>query len=300
MGYNAVMVWPIRVGLLLGFGIGVPKPAPAGAPIAALLGDLAPKRALIQKAHRAGQARPPKTPHGLAACEEAIPLHRLEPWRLGETIRYVVDIDGLSVGTFDFRVARRGVFGGERVTEFRSLFKVDALVSNFVAIEGRAAALVPERGWVPSLAMSRFRAAAKLYREDLHYELDGRGVASQRSHNGRARSVVRAFPTATYDFISAFYALRSMPIDVRGCTVIYGNQRAYTVWIEPTGEELVKTPVGLRAAHRYQIRYASERARSLLEGTVWIGQQGARLPYRAIIHARNTLEARVHLYDPGR
>src|SRR5690606_20134781 len=98
-----------------------------------------------------------------------------------------------------------------------------------------------------------------------------------------------------------FYLLRALPIEVaKGCAIIYGNQRAYTVWISPDGAEKVKTPVGLREASRVQIVYASDKSKQPASATVWLGPAPERLPFKAVIKGPNTLEARIHMYETGK
>ena len=167
-------------------------------------------------------------------------------------------------------------------------------------MEGRAAALVPEGGAWPRMAMNRYHLDEHEFEEDVSYAMAGNQVSARRSRNGKASTVERTFADPVPDFVSGFYLLRSLPADMDGCTLLFGNQRAYTIWVTPDGQEQVKTPVGLRLADRYRLRYGSERSREPLEARVWIGADAARLPYRAEILGSHRLEAHIHLYETGR
>ena len=64
----------------------------------------------------------PRPPKGLEQCKEVLVATETYGMPVGETIRYAVDINGLSVGTIDFKVVIRGLYSGTEVHEFRSLF----------------------------------------------------------------------------------------------------------------------------------------------------------------------------------
>ncbi len=241
----------------------------------------------------------PKTPKGLPQCTSALKPAADLPRTLGETIRYHLDMDGLSVGVIDFKIMQRGNFSGKPVTEYRSLFKLDALVATFVPVQGQAAALVPDAGFWPLLAMNRYRLNNSEFEEDVTYEGDGRVVASKRKKDGASKDETRRFNDPALDFVSAFYMLRSLPPGIDGCTVLYGNQRAYTVWVKSDGKDKVKTPAGFRPADRYQVRYGSERSKEIIEGKMWLGEAPMRVPYQAELGGRHRLLARIHMYDVG-
>ncbi|MEM6733320.1 MAG: hypothetical protein AAF658_17300, partial [Myxococcota bacterium] len=102
-------------------------------------------RALQKTATQAIQRKisPPRVPKGFPSCESGMELNRDLPRTLGETIRYVVDVDGVSLGQIDFRVERAGRVDGRPVTEYRSRFALDALIASVVPVSGQAAAIVP-------------------------------------------------------------------------------------------------------------------------------------------------------------
>lgn len=264
------------------------------------LGAAAKPAGLTATTEPAGQLAP-KTPEGLPQCHQLLVPTADLPRGAGESIRYVVDVNGLSVGVIDFRIERQGSFGGQPVTEYRSLFKLDGLLASFVPIEGRAAALVPQLGFAPVAAMNSYKLDTNSFEENVTYSGDGRELESKRVKNGKPKEEQRAFSSPAMDFVSGFYAMRAMPVESHGCTIIYGNQRAYTVWVDHQGRDRVKTPVGMKDADRYAIRYASEKAKEPLSGAIWLSSGADRVPYRVVIEGKDQhLEAKIHLYETAK
>jgi len=219
----------------------------------------------------------PRTPKGLQRCTELLVPESDLPSSVGEAIRYVVDVNGIGVGTVDFKIERQGDFGGKRVTEYRTQFNLDSLISILLSAKGRAASLVPSTG-VPVRSMSRLTNAKGKFDEDTIYVGDSSRVESKRSKNGKTKEAKRTFPYPVRDFLSGFYLLRSLPANMNGCAVVYANHRAYTVWLKADGEEVIKTPVGMQSANRYRVRYGSERSKRVLEGKIWLAKDETRLP----------------------
>lgn len=245
------------------------------------------------------QVAPPKTPEGLPACTAGLAIEGALPQSSGETIRYFVDVDGLSVGTIDFKIEQRGNYQGKPVTEYRSLFKLDSLVAAFVGAEGRAAAIVPDGHTWPFMAMSRYRMDNNDYEENVELAANGASLSVKRIKNGKTENEARQFPGPVQDFVTGFYILRRWPIKSPGCTVVYGNQRAYTVWLTPQGKDSIKTPVGYRDVQRVGIRYGSDKGKKAVDATVWLGALPEQLPFRVEIAGENQLNAAIHLYDAG-
>jgi len=293
-----------RLLFALSYFVGAAAPAPSRAVASTLA--LAPAPASAASPAPASESVPafgplplPATPEGMLPCKTPLKITGSLPRAAGETIRYVVDVDGLSVGTVDFKIERRGTFGGQAVVEYRSTFKLDQLVGVLVPMDGRAASIVPEAALAPVAAMNKYRLDKNEFEENQTFAEDGHKVTSKRSKNGETSSEERLFPFAVRDFISSYYLLRLLPPNVEGCAVIYNNQRAYTIWVRPDGEESVKTPVGMRLASRYRVQYASEKSKKVIEARMWLGLDAARLPYRVEVNDKNHLEARIHLYELG-
>jgi hypothetical protein len=241
----------------------------------------------------------PKTPDGLSGCNEGIDYKGELPRHLGETIRYTVEVNGLSVGLVDFKTEREGLFKGQPVTEYRSHFQIDSLVATLVPVEGRAASIVPEGKNQPIHAMNRYRLKQKNYEEELSWDKDTSRLISKRSREGKPRTVKRLFTSESRDFITAFYLLRAMKPKFSGCTLLFANQRAYTIELKYAGEDKVQTPVGLKEAYRYEVIYAHERSKKPVHATIWMSKSSDRLPYQAEIRGRSHLFARIHLFIPG-
>ena len=254
------------------------------------------KRRLRRLPYRDGMPRPPA---GMQECTEALlPVENFQ-LPIGETIRYTVEIDSLSVGTIDFKVVNRGIFSGTQVDEYRSLFKIDGLVSTFMPVRGQAASVVKLSDLQPLRAMNRYSIDETRLDEKIEFTTNATELVSTRERNGKSAKQSRSFDYSVQDFVTAFYQLRRMPRDIEGCVVIYSNLRAYTVWIRKEGEERIKTPIGYKLADRYSIKYGSEYSKLAKEGSFWVGVEDIRLPYRLVIDSRHTLEANVYLYEPG-
>ncbi|MEK7706166.1 MAG: DUF3108 domain-containing protein [Myxococcota bacterium] len=259
-----------------------------------------PAEARLDVRPSAIRAVAPPTPRGLPACHKSLASAADLPRIAGETVRYLVDVDGLSVGTIDFQITRNGAYQGRAVTEYRSLFKLDALVATLIPVDGRAAAIVALGASTPIVAMNHYTSGAHQFQEDVTYAEGASRLESAQKKDASSKTVTRRFLAPAYDFVSAFYMLRSLPADAAGCTVVYGNQRAYTIWLVPDGSEDVPTPIGLQPSDRYQVRYASERAKAPTQATLWLARDAQRLPYRARIEGSHALEARIHLYEKGK
>lgn len=240
---------------------------------------------------------PPKTPSDLPQCTKALESHGTLPSTAGETIRYLVDVNGLSVGTIDFKIERNGTYAGQQVTEYRSLFKLDSLVASFVPAEGRAASLVNTTSRVPLTSTNRYKSEKNSFEEDVTYKPDGMHLSSKRLRNSEQKVEERAFPSPAIDFVSAYYLMRSFPADTNGCALLYANQRAYTVWVKHLGTEQVKTPVGTKPADKYELKYAHEKQKQVISATIWMATDTTRLPYKMRVEGKQALEARVHTYE---
>jgi hypothetical protein len=259
---------------------------------------------LLQVIAGAGGAPPerlaPVTPPGLAPCVSPLTPAAPLPAAVGETIRYVVDVDGLSVGTVDFRIERQGTLAGRAVTEYRTVFKIDQLVSTAIPADGRAAAIVPVGTFWPAQSMSRYKLNKDDVEEDTSFGEGGRSATCKRTKNHQPNTDSRVFPGPAQDFVTAFYLLRALAPDAKGCAIVYGAQRVYTIWLEPDGEEQVMTPVGLKTARRYGITYGHDRSKKPVTGRLWLGTTADRLPYKGEVNGTSHLEARIHLYETGK
>lgn len=265
----------------MSIAVSLPRVLPA---LLLLLGSsalFAPERATAREHGEApgggDPANLPRTPHGLAACESPLVAAGAFTPRSGEVITYDVEVMGLDVGTLEFAVGRRGSFKGEPVTEYRSALKVAALVP----LEGNAASLMADTTMKTLQSSQRYRWASMKASEMQTFFSGGTEVASRRMSNDEPSETRRKFATPVQDFLSGFYSLRRLSRDQRGCAIFYSNHKAYTAWISPDGEELVKTPYGKRMADRVKVRYASDEAKVVREAVLWVSQDDRRVPYKA-------------------
>lgn len=242
---------------------------------------------------------PPKTPAGLEPCKRGIAVKGSLPKRLGEVLRYNIELNGLAVGTVDFKIEKLGLYDGHAAIEYRSLFQIDSLLANFLPANGRAAALVGQESNLPLIAMDNYLMNKDQWQENLSFSLQATEVKSRRQKNEQIFNDQRQFTYAIYDFVSAFYALRRADLSNPGCQVLYGNQRAYTFWLFPDGEERVKTPVGWRLAERWAIKYGTDKGKKIYQGKLWMSKTGERVPYQAEIYEPKPVKAYLHLFDPG-
>ena len=241
----------------------------------------------------------PRSPPGLAVCKQAMSWSEDLFLPVGETLRYLVNVDGLSVGTVDFKVASRGIYAGVFADEYRSLFKLDSFVSTLMPLHGQAASVVSAMDKTPIRSMNRYKVDEHEFDESISYSKAGRALTSTRARDGVKRTQKRLFDYAILDLVGAFYQVRRFPREMNGCVVIYGNQRAYTVWLKNEGEERIQTPVGYRLTDRYSLRYGSEYLKRPREGTLWISSDHKRIPYLVEVRGRHHLEAKIHFYEPG-
>jgi hypothetical protein len=218
---------------------------------------------------------------------------------VGEALRYQLSVANVVVGTIDFQISGRSRRGEAQITEYRSLFTLDALAAALLPVQGRAAARVPDTALWPQQMMNRYKISGVELDETVTLDATGHILNIKRKKAGVAQAQVRQLPTAVLDFVTGFYALRRLPQKTSSCALIYGNERLYTVWLQPHGIEEVKTPIGLRPALRLDVRFASERAKKTLHGRLWLGTQDDLLPLRAEIDGSMALAAQLHRFDLG-
>ena len=230
---------------------------------------------------RAASIPPPPTPEGLPVCETPLLPAAGTPRALGERFEYSVEVIGVSLGLVHIETTRKGVFEGQSVTEFRGWIDPDPAVSALVSLDGRAFALVPDAGFTPLRATVRYHFRGDSVAEDQMHSTDGQKVRSSFEKNGEKTTADRDFPSPVHDFLSGFLMLRRLPRDARGCAVILGNDKAYTVWIEPQGIEALDTGHGMASFDRYLLKYGSDKTHAVRDIMVWISTGSERIPYQA-------------------
>ncbi len=238
-------------------------------------------------------AMPPHTPRGLSACAQPLTANGGYAPKASEVIDYDVEVMGMDIGTLELSVARQGTYKGEPVTEYQSIMKVNGSLAALMPLEGSAAALVSDDRNLPVQAMSRYRWTMMKSQEMQTYSTSGLEVRSRRIAGDERDEEKRTFHAPVFDMVSGFYFLRRLPRGSTGCAMIYNSQKAYTVWLEPKGEELVATPYGRRMADKILVRYASDEAKTVRRALIWVSQDERRVPYKAEV--LNRYHPRVNL-----
>ena len=243
--------------------------------------------------------RAPIPPKGLEPCIEPFRLESTAEWPIGEKIRYSLWLDGLAVGSVEFRVANSGVSAGKPASEFVSRFKVDELVATVLPVNGEAHSIVEKDSLVPLRMWNDYFLNNKKYHESFTQQEVGKLKAIRERQGSAQLKTQRTFPGAVLDFVSGFYLLRAGRVTAPTCALVFGSHRAFTVAIEPMGTETVETPIGRRPADKIRLRYGAERSKRTREALVWISQSDDRLPYRVEIHGEHHIVVKIDMYDPG-
>jgi hypothetical protein len=243
---------------------------------------------------------PPKTPKGFARCDNpVIPADEL-PRGLGEQLEYDVELLGLSLGTASIATWRRGRFGGKPVTEYRAWVEPDPLISAILALEARAYAIVQDGETTPIRSMTKWKFRGERVEENQIRAGNGTALTSTLQRNGKAKTASRRFPDPVHDFMSGFLLLRRWPERASGCTIVYGEHRAYTVWLEFGGTETLETPRGPRSFDRYEIRYVSDRSKTVKRVELWMTPGPDRIPFKAEADTDFSPVVRLKGYRPAR
>ncbi len=230
---------------------------------------------------QAGSPAVPKPPKGLPRCEAPLlPAADLARPR-GEQLEYEVELLGLSVGKANIVTWGRGQYGGQPVTEYRAWITPDPLVAVVLPVEGQVLALVPDSAATPIRSLTRYAFRGERVEESVDRAAEGRQVTSRRDKNGKAKTVTRSYAVPTLDYLSAFMLLRALPRGASGCTVIYGEQRAYTVWIDQEGTEVLPTSAGPKTFDRVRLRYGWAKSAEVETLRVWLTPGPERLPFVA-------------------
>ncbi len=186
--------------------------------------------------------RAPSPPRGLEACNQPYALSTPTRWPIGERIRYSLWLDGLAVGSLEFRVANEGVTAGKAAYELVSRFKVDELVATVLPVNGEAHSVVEQASLIPMRMWNDYFLNGKKYRETFEQVRPG-VLKAQREREGSARlKTERTFTGPIMDFVSGFYLLRAGRVASPTCSVVFGSHRAFTVLLEPLGVSTASTP----------------------------------------------------------
>ena len=236
---------------------------------------------LVTSPAQALQTKPeiPKTPSGLLQCIHPLTPSNTFPRIPGEKLQYDLELFGINLGTASFEIKRRGTFQGVPVTEYRTYVDTSSMVDLLTTVEGHAA-IVPDGQFAPVQAASRYVFRNQKEEEFQTYKLQGKQVVSKRNRNGKTTVAQKHFQSPVMDFLTGFYLLRGLSQNASGCTIIYSGHKAFTLWVQPQVTETISTKFGRQLAHRYKIRYGSNRCRTVKEVLLWLSADGKRLPLR--------------------
>ena len=221
---------------------------------------------------------PPKAPKGLDPCPSPLVPHRGLPREIGERLTYQLEMFGFELGTANFSIKRRGRFEGRPVTEYAVNIDSASLLEWISTIEGSGATLIEDGRSHPLAATTRYRYHNCREQERLTYSQNGRHVHSERHHNGRRSVKETMFAAPVVDFLTGFYLLRGLKQQDHGCTIVYSGHKAFTLWIHPEADEMLKTANGPVSTTRYRLRYGSERDKRVKKMNIWISKDTARIP----------------------
>ncbi len=241
-----------------------------------------------------------KTPAGLAACEAPLLPRALPAARVGEVVRYLVDVNGLSVGKVDFKTEGTGPYENTQAVEYRSLFNIDSLVATLLPIQGKAASLAHSKDFYPIRAMNTYSVQDHALKETLEFQNKAHVLNVSIEHNRQTRHEKKHSKVPFADALTGFYFLRALPLKAQGCALIYAYHRVYTVWLDYQAMEEIKTPVGYKNAERYGVRWGSDKGKHVFEGHIWMATTSDRLPLYAKTTKPYALEARVGSYVTGK
>lgn len=226
------------------------------------------------------------------------------PAKIGETLRYAIDLDGLSLARADTVVARRTQQQNQTFIEYRSRLQTDQVVQLLLPVQGDAASLVPVQGpqQYPHQARQYYRWGDSHYFEQFDGGNNRQLLASwQGDHAPPANlgPLMQQEITPAFDWLSAFYALRGLPKKGASCLRVYGHHQTYRVWLRPDGSERVSTPVGRQQADCYEVYYESLQPHKAGSGRIWLSQTQARIPLQMQMQSNRCFRARLQMYAAG-
>lgn len=242
---------------------------------------------------------PPKTPDGLAPCVS--PMVPGAPWspRRGEKLTYSAELFGISLGRLEVETVAGGSAGHTARLEYRASADASALVRTLFGLEFTISAWRPSTGAAPVSTQLHYRYLFRHADERNEFSADARQVISWRESEDKGNSLERGFASPVHDLLSSLFFLRSLEPGTSGCTILYGNQCAYTVWIEPETIDSEETIWGKRAVERLSIRYGSDAFDFTRKASITITVGAERIPLRGEIE--NSVHPVVELvaFEPG-
>ncbi len=244
--------------------------------------------------------QPPKTPPGMARCDNPIiPSATIQHHR-GELFEYDLELVGFSLGKATITAWQQGSFQGQSVTEYRAWIEPDSLISAVSAIEAQAFAIFPESSFTPVQSLTRYKYRGTSVEESQQRSEGGKKLQTTVSRNGKQSRRNKEYSIPVHDYLSGFLLLRGLPAQSAGCTVIYGEGRAYTVWITPKGKDRLDTSSGKSNFDRYELRYGSDGSRTIRTVEIWMTPGPEPIPFQAKGESRASPVVKLTGYKKGR
>lgn len=161
------------------------------------------------------------------------------PYKVGEHLTYDVSFSNfLSVAHVDVQVMSRGVYAGRDSVQLRAHAETNGVVNvALFSINNDYLTYVDPETGLPFHSQQTIRDATRS--NDLSVDLN------QPAGTDAIPSKQRSFP-GTYDFLSAFYRARALPL-VPGSSYtlsVHGESQDYQVEFKVVGTQVVKTNVG--------------------------------------------------------
>lgn len=173
------------------------------------------------------------------------------PYKVGEHLTYNVSFSSFpSVAHVDLQVVSRSVFSGRDSIQLRAHAQTSGVVNvALFSINNDYTTYVDPNNGLPFHSQEIIRDATRS--NDVSIDLN------QAAGTDALPSKQRSFP-GTYDFLSAFYRVRALPLSVGAVynLTVRGESQDYQVEFKVVGSEVVKTNVGSFTAIVTQVRVA--------------------------------------------
>jgi uncharacterized protein DUF3108 len=209
------------------------------------------------------------------------------PYKVGEHLTYNVSFSSFtSVAHVDLQVVSREVFSGRDSIQLRAHAQTTGVVNvALFSINNDYTTYVDPNNGLPFHSQEIIRDATRS--NDVSIDLN------QAAGTDALPSKQKSFP-GTYDFLSAFYRVRALPLSVGAVynLTVRGESQDYQVEFKVVGSEVVKTNVGSFTAIVTQVRVAGNP--TLKSARVYFSDDERHVP--VLIRARvSTGEVEIEL-----
>ena len=161
-----------------------------------------------------------------------------EPYKVGEHLTYDVSFSNfMSIAHVDLQVVSRGIFSGRDSIQLRAHAQTSGVVNvALFSINNDYTTYVDPESGLPFHSQEIVRDATRSNETslDMNQVAGTDAIPSKQSYGG------------TYDFVSAFYRVRALPLATGGVynLTVRGESLSYQITIKVVGTRVVKTSVG--------------------------------------------------------